>query len=145
MKDLFNNLVKFGNNNPELRDDIKPVLHHLKNLSKDKIARVEDMSLKDYKKKFEKDLLAELMKELERILGPFESSSMRGSVEFYGIADGKFSELYCRLDMKEKKVLCRYNHPEKTQTEHEYNFTSLDYISQIVEMVGEEVSDVLYG
>lgn len=27
-KDLFDRLVKIGNNNPDLRDDIAPVLHH---------------------------------------------------------------------------------------------------------------------
>lgn len=30
MSELFNNLVKLGNKNPDLRDDISPVLHHLK-------------------------------------------------------------------------------------------------------------------
>lgn len=27
---LFDNLVKIGNNNPDLRDDIAPILHYLK-------------------------------------------------------------------------------------------------------------------
>jgi hypothetical protein len=30
VKDLFDNLVKIGNNNPQLRDDIAPILHYLK-------------------------------------------------------------------------------------------------------------------
>jgi hypothetical protein len=30
MKNLFNNLVKIGNNNPDLRDDISPILHHIR-------------------------------------------------------------------------------------------------------------------
>jgi hypothetical protein len=34
MKDLFNNLVKIGNQNPELRDNISPILHHLNQRSK---------------------------------------------------------------------------------------------------------------
>jgi hypothetical protein len=34
MKDLFNNLVKIGNQNPELRDDVAPILHHLKDQGK---------------------------------------------------------------------------------------------------------------
>lgn len=32
-KDLFDNLVKIGNKNPDLRDNISPILHHLKTSS----------------------------------------------------------------------------------------------------------------
>ena len=152
MKNLFNNLVKIGNNNPELRDDIKPILQHLKKSFQDRTAIDEDMSLKDYngkEGKFKKDLLAELMEEFERLLDSFEYSSMKGlkeyPVAFYGIEDGKFSELFCRVDLRERGVVCKCNHPEKGEIKIPYYFASSDSISEIVEMVGKEVSFEIYG
>lgn len=62
-RNLFNHLVKLGNNNPKLQEDISPVLHHLQR-SSDRVAGYDD---EEERRKVQEEVKEEMDDALSRI------------------------------------------------------------------------------
>lgn len=81
MSHLFDELVKVGNNNPNLRDSVSPILHHIRSRSKQATASI-DPSKSFYGLRF--DWVQTVFEELERMVDIVEAVHEDSATVFHG-------------------------------------------------------------